>query len=301
MQEIGFIGLGRMGAGMVNRMLSHKDLRVVVWNRSPGPVEVAMKKGAIGANSIEDLINRLKQERKVVWLMLPAGNITEKAFQEVLTLLKEGDIIVDGGNSNYKDTLRRHQKATGLGIAMLDVGVSGGIIAASKGYPMMVGGDSKTYEYCKPLFQSFGREEGYSLVGEGGSGHYVKMIHNAIEYGMMQAIAEGFDLLENGHFKDLDLKNISHIWNHGTIVSSFLMEMVEKALTKSDKLDYLKPYVDDSGEGKWSAIEALEHAVPFVVNTYALNARYISRDPDSTAFKMLAAMRNEFGAHPIKK
>ncbi|MCK5559334.1 MAG: decarboxylating 6-phosphogluconate dehydrogenase [Thermoplasmata archaeon] len=300
-KELGFIGLGRMGGNMVNRMLASKKVDVVVWNRSPEPVQKVVENGARGAPSIEELVNMLKQEKKIVWLMLPAGEVTENTFQKVLGLLKQGDIIIDGANSYFQDTLRRHKLAEEKGVGMLDVGVSGGIIAASRGYPMMVGGAQDTYDYCEPIFESFGHAEGYGRVGGSGAGHYVKMIHNAIEYGIMQAIAEGFDLLENGRFKNLDLKNIAHIWNHGTIISSFLMEMVESALKKSPKIDYLKPYVDDSGEGRWAAREAIEHAVPFVVNTYALHARFLSRDENSLAFRMLGAMRNEFGGHPIKK
>jgi len=298
--ELGLLGLGRMGESMVNRMLQHK-LDVVVWNRSPEPVKEAVKKGAIGSSSIKDLVKKLNQKRKIVWMMLPSGKITEEKFQELLRLLKKGDILIEGANSNFHDSMRRHEEARKKGIDMLDVGVSGGVVAAERGYAMMVGGKKETYQFCKPIFDSFGFPKGYNLVGGPGAGHYVKMIHNAVEYGMMQAISEGFDLLENGGIKDLDLKKISHIWNHGTIVSSFLMEMVEHALTKDKKLNYLKPYVDDNGEGKWSAIEAMEHSVPFVVNSYALHARYISRDKNSFAFRMLAAMRNEFGGHAIKK
>lgn len=300
--EIGFIGLGRMGANMVSRMLDSKNIEVHVWNRSEEPVKKAQEKGAIGHDCVEGMIESLKQERKVIWLMLPSGDITENMFQRVIKLLNKGDIIIDGANSNFHDTIRRHKEAEKLGILMLDVGVSGGIVAADKGYPMMIGGKRETYEFCKVVFDSFGIEEGYDLVGEeAGSGHYVKMIHNAIEYGMMQAIAEGFDLLDNGRFKNLNLKNISHIWNNGTIVDSFLMKMVEQALDRDPKLGYLKPYVEDNGEGRWAAIEALEFQVPFTVNSYALNARYISREENSLAFRMLAAMRQEFGGHAIKK
>ena len=301
MIEVGFIGLGRMGLNMVKRMLKSGKVKVVVWNRSQGPVSEAVKLGAIDSESITSLLNSLEQKRKIVWLMLPAGHVTESVFQEVLGLLNMDDIIIDGANSNFHDSFRRHKEVEEKGVCMLDVGVSGGIIAATRGYPMMVGGKKETFEFCKPLFESFGHEEGFDLVGEGGSGHYVKMVHNAIEYGMMQAIAEGFDLLASGKMKNLDLKKIAHIWNHGTIISSFLMEMVEKALEKSPDLDYLKPYVEDSGEGKWSAIEAIENSIPFVANTYALHARYLSRDSNSMAFRMLAAMRNEFGGHPTKE
>jgi 6-phosphogluconate dehydrogenase len=300
-KELGFIGLGRMGGNMVNRMLASESVDVVIWNRSPEPVQAAVENGARAAASVEELVGMLTQDRKIVWLMLPAGQVTEDMFQKVIGLLNPGDIIIDGANSHFPDTLRRHKETEAKGISMLDVGVSGGIIAAQRGYPMMIGGAAETYEYCKPIFESFGHEEGFGLVGGPGAGHYVKMVHNAIEYGMMQAIAEGFDLLENGSFKNLDLKNIAHIWNHGTIISSFLMEMVAAALAKSPKLDYLKPYVDDSGEGRWAAVEAINHAVPFVVNTYALHARFLSRDENSVAFRMLGAMRSEFGGHPVKR
>lgn len=299
--EVGFIGLGRMGSNMAARMLESKKISVTVYDVSKEKVNSLIDKGAKGADSINNLIVSLDISPRIVWLMLPAGRITETVFQEVKNLLSKGDIIIDGANSQFQDTLRRHKEAEEKGIEMLDVGVSGGIIAAKYGYPMMIGGKKEIYGYCKFIFDSFGREEGYSLVGGPGTGHYVKMIHNAIEYGMMQAIAEGFDLLKNGRFKNLDLPSISHIWNHGTIIESFLMGMVENALNKSSHLDYLEPFVDDSSEGRWAATEAMEHAVPFVVNTYALHSRYISRDSDSMAFKMLAAMRNEFGGHDFKE
>jgi len=300
--EIGFIGLGRMGANMVNRMLSSNNLNVNVTNRSSGPVDEAVKNGAKGFKDVESLVSNLRQSRRILWMMLPSGEVTENTFKLLLKKLRKGDIIIDGANSNFEDSIRRHKMAKVMGVEMLDVGVSGGIVAADRGYPMMIGGDKKTYDFCLPVFESFGYKNGFNLVGEiGGSGHYVKMIHNAIEYGMMQAISEGFDLLKNGRFKDLDLLNISKIWNNGTIVESFLMEMTQQALEKDVNLDYLKPHVDDNGEGKWAAIEALNHNVPFVVNAYALNARYISRDNNSFTFKMLAAQRAEFGGHPIKK
>ena len=300
-KEIGFLGLGRMGANMVKRILLTKNITTHIYNRTASKMDPFKELGAIPHETINDLLSSLSAEKKVVWLMLPAGEATETAFMQVLSLLGKGDIIIDGANSNFKDSIRRHALAKEKGIAMLDVGVSGGIIAANTGYPMMIGGDKETYDFVKPLFESFGYENGFALVGEGGSGHYVKMIHNAIEYGMMQAIGEGFDLLKNGRFKDLDLKNIAQVYSNGCVVSGFLMDMTLKALTKDANLSYLKPYVDDSGEGRWSAIEAMEYNVPFTVNTYALHARYISRDSDSFAFKMLAAQRNEFGGHAIKK
>lgn len=300
--EIGFIGLGRMGSNMVNRILEKGGIRVVAWNRSREKVDQVAAKGAVGADSIKDLIDKLKQDKKIVWLMLPSGEVTENAFVEALGYLKQGDIIIDGANSNFHDTLRHHKMAEEKGIEMLDVGVSGGIIAAKTGYSMMVGAEKKTWDYVKPIFDAFGIDGGYDLMGPGGSGHYVKMVHNAIEYGMMQAIAEGFDLLNNGEFKGkLDLLQISKLWNHGTIVESLLMKMTQQALEKDKKLELLAPHVDESGEGRWAAVEAIDKKVPFVVNSYAVHARYISKDTNSLAFRMLAAMREQFGGHAVKK
>ncbi|HII64898.1 TPA: decarboxylating 6-phosphogluconate dehydrogenase, partial [Candidatus Woesearchaeota archaeon] len=291
LMELGFIGLGRMGGSMAARMLKSKGMRVVVWNRSPEPVKEAVAKGAIGSASLRELVGLLKQKRKIVWMMLPSGDVTEKAFRELLTLLKKGDIIIEGANSNFNDSIRRHKEAAKKGIEMLDVGVSGGVVAAKRGYALMAGGTKQTYDHCKPLFDAIGYPEGYGLVGGPGAGHYVKMVHNAIEYGMMQSIAEGFDLLKKGSYPHVDAKQVAHLWNHGTIVQSFLMEMVENALSKDGNLTALQPFVADSGEGKWAAVEAMDKSIPFVANTYALHARYLSRDKDSFAFKLLAAMR----------
>src|SRR3989339_774773 len=270
--EMGFIGLGRMGMHMVKRLLAGK-IKVVVWNRSADKVKEAERAGAVGSSSIKELIGKLPP-RKIVWLMLPSGEVTEQAFKEVLSLLKKDDIIIDGANSNFHDSIRRHEEAAKKDVRMLDVGVSGGLKGAETGYGMMVGGKKETYETVLPAIRALAIPEGF---------------------GMMQAIAEGFDLLENGRFKDIDEGRVSHIWNHGCIISSFLMEMAELALDKG-VVDH-KPYVEDNGEGKWAAIEAMEHAVPFVVNSYALHARYLSRDDDSFAFKLLAGIRNEFGGH----
>ncbi len=310
---LGMVGLGKMGLNMSARLLSKGNIAIVGFNHDTKKIDELVAKGGIGASSVDDLIQKLavtknksqnkdhKDQPRIVWLMLPNGAPTEDTFQHILKQFSKGDIIIDGGNSNFHDSIRRHKEAAAKGVLMLDVGVSGGVVAASRGYALMIGGPKAAFSVCEPIFADLSPAEGYAHVGEeGGAGHYVKMIHNAIEYGMMQAIAEGFDLMENGRFNALDVQKISHLFNHGTIVSSFLMEMVENALTKDAKLSYLAPHVDDNGEGRWAAIEAMEHAVPFVTNTYALHARYISRDDDSFAFKMLAAIRNEFGGHAIK-
>jgi 6-phosphogluconate dehydrogenase len=290
-----------MGANMASRLLEKGFTGLVVYNRSPDKVEELVRKGARGASSMEDLVKKLPSPR-VVWLMLPSGEPTESHFQEALRLLERGDIIVDGANSNFHDSIRRHAQAKASGIRMLDVGVSGGVVAAERGYAMMVGGDPATFAFVEPAISMMCAQGAYALVGEeGGSGHYVKMVHNAIEYGMMQAIAEGFDLLRHGRFPALDTTAIATLWNRGTIVQSFLMEMTMNALKKDGDLSRIAPFVEDNGEGRWSAIEALEHGVPFTVNTHALYARYASRDPDSFALKLLAAMREEFGGHRVKE
>lgn len=301
--EIGFVGLGRMGFNMVSRILQNSKIRVVVYNRSKEPVQRAVDMGAESSESIKELVRKLKRERKVVWLMLPAGEITENHFQEILNLLDKRDVIIDGGNANFQDSKRRHEQASKKGIDMLDVGVSGGVVAAERGYSMMVGGKKEVFEFVEPVFKAMCIEKGYNLVSEkSGSGHYVKMIHNAIEYGMMQAIGEGFDLLKNGSYKDLELEKIARVWNNGTIINSFLMEMTENSLKNNGKeLEKLEPWIDDSGEGQWASQEAIIQEVPFVANTYALHARRISRDDSSYAFKIIAAMRNEFGGHAVKK
>lgn len=299
--QLGFVGLGRMGFNMVSRLLKNGFDDVIVYNRSVEKVNEAEKLGAKGSSSVKELVSVLTPKpRKVVWLMLPAGKVTEDVFQELLSLLDKDDIIIDGGNSNFHDSIRHHEEASKKGIKMLDIGVSGGVVAAERGYAMMAGGSREAYTFVEPVLKLMCADKAFALVGQqGGSGHYVKMVHNAVEYGMMQAIGEGFDLLRNGRFKELNTTDIASLWNHGTIVQSFLMEMVKNALEKDGDLSRIRPFIEDNGEGRWSAIEALEYKVPFTVNTHALYARYTSRDEDSFAFKLVAAMRNEFGGHRV--
>lgn len=298
--EIGFIGLGKMGKNMVFRLLDQNH-RVVVWNRSPEPMNEVARKGAIPSKSIEHLIKQLTTTPKIVWIMLPAGEVTELTIKKVIPHLSKGDILIDGGNANFHDTRRRHNELLKKGINFMDIGVSGGLVGAKRGYCMMVGGDKATYKLITGLIEAMCVKEGFAYMGKGGTGHYVKMIHNAIEYGMMQAMAEGFELLHEGRFKNLNLKDIAHVWNHGSIISSFLMEMAENAFSKDSVLNHIEPCcVKDSGEGHWAALEAMEHSVPFTVNTYALHARFASRDPNSMAYRTLNALRNEFGGHQIK-
>ncbi|MFH1408496.1 MAG: phosphogluconate dehydrogenase (NAD(+)-dependent, decarboxylating) [Nanoarchaeota archaeon] len=298
--EIGFLGLGRMGKNMVCRLLDggHK---VVAWNRHKDPVLEVAEKGAMPAKNIPDLFKQLKARPRVVWSMLPSGEVSEKMLKKVARRLKKGDILIDGGNSNFHDSMRLHDLFAKKGIRFLDIGVSGGLVGAKKGYCMMAGGETKAWQHILPMIKSMCVKDGFGHMGPSGSGHYVKMVHNAIEYGMMQAMAEGFDLLGNGRFKDLNLQKVASVWGHGSIVQSFILDMAEQALAKDRKLNYLKPFVDDSGEGRWSAKEALDQGVPFVVNTYATHARFASRDKNSTAMRLLAAIRTEFGGHEIMK
>lgn len=298
-REIGFIGLGRMGKHMVLRLLKSKH-KVIVWNRSKSKVDEVVKKGAIAAKNPEDLVKKLKGKPKIVWLMLPSGKVTSDMIKLVSSKLKKGDILIDGGNANFHDSISRSKALQKKGIQFMDVGTSGGLVAATKGYCMMIGGPKEAYDYAESVFAGMCVKNGYGYMGPGGAGHYVKMVHNSIEYGMMQAMAEGFDLLKNGRFEDLDLKTVTNVWNHGSIIESFLMQMAANALSKDGHLAYLEPYVDDTGEGRWAAFEAMEFSVPFTVNTHALYTRYSSRDKDSFAHKMLAALRNEFGGHAIK-
>lgn len=286
---------------MVSRLLAAAGITVHVWDRDAGKTREMEQKGARGANNRRQLIARLRVRPRIVWMMLPAGDATEETFGRLLALLETGDIIIDGANSHWQDSVRRHREAARNGIGMLDVGVSGGIIATESGYPLMVGGEEATYRRCLPLFQRLGPPEGTALVGDGGSGHYVKMVHNAIEYGMMQAIAEGFDLLKNGSKVDLDVKRIAHLWNHGSIIESLLLKMVERALEKDHTLAEVAPRVEDSGEGRWCVIDAITNGVPFVSNTHAVNARFQSGITDSFALKLLACMRKEFGGHPVER
>ncbi|MFT4310968.1 MAG: phosphogluconate dehydrogenase (NAD(+)-dependent, decarboxylating) [Candidatus Woesearchaeota archaeon] len=294
-KQVGMIGLGRMGGNIVSRLVN--ECEVIVWNRSKEPVQKAVALGAKEAPDVQALVAQLQKPR-IVWQMLPSGQVTEDMFQTLLTLLEPGDVIIEGANSQFHDTQRRHQLAQEKQIHMIDVGVSGGILAKDSGYPLMAGGSPQAYKLVEPIFAACSRPGAYDLVGPAGAGHYVKMVHNAIEYGMMQAIAEGFDLLKEGSY-DLDLVRVAKLWNHGTIVSSLLMEVTQKALEQN--IQSVAPFVQDSGEGKWAAVEAMEHSVPFVVNTYALHARYLSRQQDSFAFKLLAGMRQQFGGHAIKQ
>jgi 6-phosphogluconate dehydrogenase len=296
--QIGFVGLGKMGGNMVERLLRDKH-DVVIYNRSPEKVTEYSAKGARGASSLPDLVSKITG-RKAVWLMVPSGDPVDQNIRELLPLLSKGDIIIDGGNSYYKDTVRRYGEVTGKGVHYVDCGTSGGIWGLKIGYCLMIGGDEEPVRFLEPVFRTLAPKDGFLHCGKSGSGHLVKMIHNGIEYGMMQAYAEGFDILRASPY-GLDLQKIAHLWNQGSVVRSWLLELADSALSKDPRLENLEPFVADSGEGRWTVFESIERDVPAPVLTLALQARFASREKNSFAHRLLAALRNEFGGHPVKK
>lgn len=296
--KIGFIGLGKMGFNMVERLLNHHH-QVVAFNRSPAPVQAIAKKGAILADSVEDLVSKLP-ERKVVWLMVPEGIPVDKNIDLLKPLLKPGDIIINGGNSHYKETMIHAAELEMLGIHYLDCGTSGGVWGLKEGYSLMSGGNKEATDYVMPIFMSLAPEGGYTYCGHSGAGHFVKMVHNGIEYGIMQSYAEGFELMQKSHF-NLDLSAIASGWREGSVVRSWLLDLIFLALKDDPKLEDLKDFVQDSGEGRWTIQAAIDHDVPTTVISAALFARFRSRQDESFAMKLLAALRNQFGGHSVQK
>jgi len=295
--KIGFIGLGKMGFNMVQRLLNNGH-EVVVWNIDPGPIKEVEKKGAIAASSVEDIVNKLP-ERKIVWLMVPSGKPVDENLNSLLKLLKKDDIIIDGGNSYWKDSQARAIKAAELGIHFIDCGTSGGVWGLQNGYCLMYGGDKKSADYVEPIFKTLAPENGYVYCGQSGTGHMVKMVHNGIEYGMMQAYAEGFEILEKSPFK-INLTKVADAWQYGSVVRSWLLELAVNAFKDDPKLEKLEDYVSDSGEGRWTVQTAMDFDVPAHVITASLYTRFQSRQDESFAMKVLAALRNQFGGHAVK-
>lgn len=295
--KIGFIGLGKMGLNMVLRLLLGKH-EVVVWNKTKRSIDEAAAQGAIAASSIEDMVNKLPG-KKIVWLMVPAGKPVDDNLEILLQFLNEGDIIIDGGNSYWRETQQRANKAALKGVYFLDCGTSGGVWGLQNGYCLMYGGDKNSAEYAEPIFKTLAPEKGYVYCGPSGTGHMVKMVHNGIEYGMMQAYAEGFDILENSPY-NLNLAKIADAWQYGSVVRSWLLELAVNALNDDPKLERLKGYVQDSGEGRWTVQTAIDFDVPAHVITASLFTRFQSRQDESFAMKMLAALRNQFGGHAVK-
>jgi 6-phosphogluconate dehydrogenase len=295
--KIGFVGLGKMGGKMVERLLNHGH-EVVVYNLTQKEIDEAAAKGAKPASGLKDLAGKL-DGRKLVWLMVPAGKPVDDNIAELLTLLKPGDIIVDGGNSYWRETIERNKKVAEKGVYYIDCGTSGGVWGLQNGYCLMYGGDRAACEFAEPVFKSLAPENGYIRCGESGSGHMVKMIHNGIEYGMMQAYAEGFEIMKNSPY-GIDMGKVSRVWMQGSVVRSWLLELIGNALEENATLEGIKDYVQDSGEGRWTVQTAMDFDVPAHVITASLFARFGSRQESSFAMKLLAAMRNQFGGHAVK-
>ncbi len=299
--QIGMIGLGKMGANMVKRW-RRGGHEVVACDRNADAVKGVVAEGAIGTSSPAELVGKLKTPR-AVWLMLPAGAITEDMIGTLTPLLAKGDCIVDGGNTNYKDDIRRAAALKSKGIDYVDQGTSGGIWGLTEGYSLMVGGDKAAVDRLRPAFETLApaKDKGWGHVGPVGSGHYVKMVHNGIEYGMMQAYAEGFELMKAKKEFGLDLYKIAEMWRHGSVVRSWLLDLTANALKDDQELPGIKDWVADSGEGRWTVFESIDLDVPAPVITLSLLTRFVSRQDESYACKLLAAMRNQFGGHAIKK
>jgi 6-phosphogluconate dehydrogenase len=295
--RIGFVGLGRMGANMVRRLVRDGH-EVVAFNRTPERTREIMTEGADGAFSLAELVDKLPAPR-AVWVMVPAGDATETMIAELMDLLSPGDTIVDGGNTNFHDDVRRHAMVAAKGLRYVDAGTSGGVWGLQVGYCMMVGGDRDAVAPLEPIFRSLAPADGYAHVGGPGAGHYVKMVHNGIEYGLMQAYAEGFEIMHASDY-DLDLAQVSGIWRYGSVVRSWLLDLLHDALARNQDFDGIKDWVADSGEGRWTVQEAIDRDVPAPVITLSLQARFRSRQDESYGAKVLAALRNEFGGHAVK-
>jgi 6-phosphogluconate dehydrogenase len=295
--KIGFIGLGKMGFNMVHRLLKNGH-EIVVWDRSADSIREIEKLGAAAAESLEDLVQKLP-ERKVVWLMVPSGKPVDENLDALLLYLGKEDIIIDGGNSYWRETQQRANKAFEKQIYFLDCGTSGGVWGLQNGYSLMYGGVKEAADYAEPVFKSLAPEKGYVYCGPSGTGHLVKMVHNGIEYGMMQAYAEGFEILQKTPYH-LDLAKIADAWQYGSVVRSWLLELGVNALKQDPKLDKLQDFVQDSGEGRWTVQTAMDFEVPAHIITASLFMRFQSRQEESFAMKMLAALRNQFGGHAVK-
>ncbi len=287
--RLGMVGLGRMGGNMVERL--RRDGHDVETYARTNPARTA--------TSLAELATKVPQPR-VIWLMVPAGDATERSFQTMLGLLEDGDVLVDGGNSNFRDSQRRGVEAARKGVHFLDAGVSGGVWGLEEGYCVMVGGEPEAFALIEPLCRSLTGEGGYAHVGPVGAGHFVKMVHNGIEYGMMQAFGEGFEIMKASEF-GLDLRQIAALWQHGSVVRSWLLELLERALADDPGLAGIRGYVEDSGEGRWTVLSAIDERVPAPVITASLYARFASRQDESFAAKVNAALRNQFGGHEVRR
>lgn len=299
--ELAMIGLGKMGLNMATR-LARGGHRVIGYARTVATVEEAVKLGVEGAHSLEEVVSKLNAPR-IVWVMVPAGQVTYDTIEKLSNLLSNGDIVIDGGNSNYKDSVSHAAMLEPKGIDFIDCGTSGGIWGLTEGYSLMIGGQAEAVEKMRPIFETLAPapDKGWGHVGPHGAGHFVKMVHNGIEYGLMQAFAEGYSILKAKKEFELDLAQISHIWQHGSVVRSWLLDLAARALDEDTKLANIKPWVADSGEGRWTVFESIDLDVAAPVITLALQMRFLSRDEENFTARMLAALRNQFGGHAVKK
>lgn len=300
--DIGMIGLGKMGANMAERLV-RAGHRVVGYDLFPEAVEAVVARGVAGAESIEDLVQQLEGERKVVWIMVPAGDPVDETIASLVGPLGEGDVVIDGGNSYFKDTQRRAGTLADHSMHLVDCGTSGGIWGLDEGYSMMIGGEEDVVEHLRPFFEALapGPDMGWGRCGPSGAGHYVKMVHNGIEYGLMQAYAEGFAIMREKAEFGLDLHQVSEIWQHGSVVRSWLLELTANALGENPDMDGIAPFVPDSGEGRWTVFEAIDLNVSAPIIAQSLFRRINSRDETEYADRLLSAMRNQFGGHAVKK
>jgi 6-phosphogluconate dehydrogenase len=299
--QLGLIGLGKMGGSMAER-LRLGGHHVVGFDSSAEAVARLTATGNAGASTLEELAKNLKG-RRAIWIMVPQGNPVDQTIAKLEPLLNPGDILIDGGNSNYKDSMRRYKEVTGKGLQFVDVGTSGGVWGLKEGYSMMIGGDKEPVEYLRPIFETLApaADKGWGRVGPGGAGHFVKMIHNGIEYGMMQAYAEGFTILEKKKEMALDLPQIAEIWRYGSVVRSWLLDLIADAVGRNPTLKGLEAFVEDSGEGRWTVMEAIDLNVSAPVITESLMRRIRSREVNNFTDRMLAILRSEFGGHAVKK
>jgi 6-phosphogluconate dehydrogenase len=296
--QLAMIGLGRMGGNMVLRLLQGGH-EVIVYDASADAVKTYVAKGARGATDVRDVAKQLAP-RRIVWVMVPSGAPVESTLEQLVPHLARGDIVIDGGNSNFRDSLRHAEALKAKGIEFLDVGTSGGVWGLKHGYCLMIGASTPAFQHCEPIFRTLAPAEGYARVGPPGAGHYVKMVHNGIEYGLLQAYAEGYEILHASQDFKLHLGQIAKLWNHGSVVRSWLNELAERAFSHDEQLAGIRGYVEDSGEGRWTVEEAMRLNVPAPVITLSLLARFRSRQEESFGAKVIAALRNEFGGHAVR-
>ena len=295
--QLGIVGLGRMGANMAER-LTQGGHHVVGFDRSPQAVAAITADGAAGASSLAELVAQLQPPR-IVWLMVPSGAPTDETIDALLGLMQRGDVMIDGGNTNYKDGLAAYDRCKAKGVSLVDAGTSGGVWGLKEGYCLMVGGDDDAVRICEPIFLTLAPPGGYAHVGRAGAGHFSKMVHNGIEYGLLQAYGEGFEILKNSQFP-FDLKQLAEIWRHGSVIRSWLLDLAVLAFNEDPNLEQIRGYIDDTGEGRWTVEAAIDESVPAPVITLSLLARFASRQEESFSAKVIAALRNQFGGHAVK-